>query len=59
MFSQSIFHTLLTYTPSSDGYTLVLSDNGVGLPEDMNFQNAETLGLELVMEFVKQIKGAI
>ena len=40
-------------------YTLIISDNGIGIPEDINFQNTKTLGLKLINMFVKQLKGSI
>lgn len=42
---------------NNDEYTLVFSDNGVGLPENIDLQKDETLGLELVRTLVKQLKG--
>ena len=44
---------------NSDEYTLVFSDNGVGLPEDLDFHKMETLGLDLVRTLVEQLKGTI
>jgi len=40
-------------------FTLIVSDNGVGFPKDLDFRNTETLGLQLVMTLVKQLKGTI
>jgi len=39
--------------------TLTVSDNGAGFPKDLDFQNVETLGLQLVSTLVKQLKGTI
>jgi two-component sensor histidine kinase len=36
---------------------LKVSDNGIGIPKGINFQNAETLGLQLVNILVDQIDG--
>ncbi len=44
---------------NDNGFTLTLSDNGVGFPKDLDFRNAETLGLQLVITLVKQLKGTI
>ncbi|MDP2993004.1 MAG: ATP-binding protein, partial [Deltaproteobacteria bacterium] len=44
---------------NDNGFTLTLSDNGVGFPKDLDFRNAETLGLQLVITLVKQIEGTI
>ena len=40
-------------------YELVISDNGVGFPEDIDFPNSSSLGIQLVYELVKQIEGNI
>lgn len=38
---------------------LVVKDNGTGLPEGLDFREAETLGLQLVTDLVQQINGSI
>ncbi len=38
---------------------LNIRDNGVGLPEDINFNNLETLGLLLVNNLTEQIDGEL
>lgn len=43
-----------------DGWiTLLVSDNGVGLPPDLDFRKTDTLGLQLVAMLVKQLRGRI
>jgi len=43
-----------------DGYiTFTVSDNGIGLPPDLDIGNTETLGLQLVTMLVKQLHGRI
>lgn len=39
--------------------TLVVGDNGVGLPKEFNIHNTETLGLQLVITLVEQLGGII
>jgi PAS domain S-box-containing protein len=39
--------------------TLIVSDNGVGLPQDLDFRDTESLGLQLVNTLVEQIEGTI
>ncbi|UCE40803.1 MAG: PAS domain S-box protein [Candidatus Aminicenantes bacterium] len=41
-----------------DRYTVVVKDTGVGFPDDVDMNNTETLGLQLVNDLVKQIEGA-
>ena len=38
---------------------LTVSDNGVGLPENFDFRNSDSLGLQLVTSLVEQINGEI
>jgi two-component sensor histidine kinase/CBS domain-containing protein len=40
-------------------FTLVVSDNGIGLPPELDFQNTESLGLELVCSLAEQLEGNI
>lgn len=40
-------------------YTLIVSDNGIGVPKDLDFENSETLGLQLVSILVDQLDGEI
>ncbi|OHD70610.1 MAG: hypothetical protein A2W19_03475 [Spirochaetes bacterium RBG_16_49_21] len=40
-------------------HTLVIGDNGIGLPEDMDISDSKTLGLQLVNELVKQLRGKL
>ncbi|MFA0823589.1 MAG: sensor histidine kinase [Methanomethylovorans sp.] len=46
---------------SYDGemFTLVVCDNGAGFPEEVNFRETESLGLQLVTTLVDQIDGTI
>jgi Signal transduction histidine kinase len=39
--------------------TLVVGDNGIGFPKDLDFQNTESLGLQVVVTLVKKLKGTI
>ncbi len=45
--------------PKSEIIELVISDNGFGFPDDIDFQNTKTMGLELVNTLVGQLKGNI
>ncbi|MBE9169179.1 CBS domain-containing protein [Pleurocapsales cyanobacterium LEGE 06147] len=44
---------------SDNNFRLVVSDNGIGFPQDIDFQNTESLGLQLVCTFVEQLEGTI
>ncbi|WP_406661177.1 CHASE4 domain-containing protein [Methanolobus sp. ZRKC3] len=40
-----------------EGYELVISDNGIGFPDHLDFKNTDSLGLQLVNSLVEQIEG--
>jgi two-component sensor histidine kinase/AmiR/NasT family two-component response regulator len=40
-------------------YKLVIKDDGKGLPENIDYKNTETLGLQLVNTLAKQLAGSI
>ncbi len=43
----------------STEYTLIVSDDGVGIPEKIDFRSSDTLGLQLVNILVDQLDGEI
>jgi PAS domain S-box-containing protein len=42
-----------------DEYILIVGDNGVGIPDDIDFKNTDSLGLQLINNLTKQIDGKI
>ncbi len=40
-------------------YILIVTDNGIGLPPDVDVQTTETLGLQLVAALVQQLEGSL
>ncbi len=44
---------------SGEQCTLKVGDNGIGLPPGLDFYNAETLGMQLVMLLANQLNGTI
>jgi two-component sensor histidine kinase/PAS domain-containing protein len=44
---------------SGETLKIVIADNGKGLPENIDFRNTESLGLQLVVTLVEQINGKI
>ncbi|MGZ7049055.1 MAG: sensor histidine kinase, partial [Methanobacterium sp.] len=40
-------------------YKLDISDNGIGFPENIDYKNTSSLGLQLVNALVDQIEGEI
>ena len=49
----------IIFHKKDDEFTLIIDDNGVGLPADIDFRNTETLGLQLVNNLTAQIDGTI
>jgi two-component sensor histidine kinase len=51
---------LIQLTEGEDGQcSLVISDNGTGLPNGLDFRNTKSLGLQLVKTLTKQLGGTI
>jgi len=40
-------------------FSLIISDNGIGFPEDIDFRNTKSLGMQLVITLTDQIDGKI
>jgi two-component sensor histidine kinase/CBS domain-containing protein len=51
--------TIELQSQKKDQLTLIVSDNGVGFPEDLNFRKTKSLGLELVCTLAEQLSGTI
>ncbi|MGA9189063.1 MAG: histidine kinase dimerization/phosphoacceptor domain -containing protein [Methanosarcina sp.] len=43
----------------STNFLLSVSDNGIGIPEDLNIEDLESLGLQLVTSLVDQLDGEL
>ena len=44
---------------ASEHYKLIFADNGRGFPEEIDFRNPDTLGLQLINALVNQIEGSL
>ncbi|MDO5836162.1 MAG: histidine kinase dimerization/phosphoacceptor domain -containing protein [Methanobacterium sp.] len=49
----------IEFHEEGDEFVLVVSDTGVGFPDDIDFRNTSTLGLQLVNNLTTQIDGKI
>jgi len=47
------------FKKKGDKYYLIVSDNGVGFPSDIDFRNTNSMGLQLVNSLTGQINGEI
>lgn len=46
--------------PTQDGHVeLVVGDNGIGLPADLNFRTSKSLGLQLINILTRQLRGSV
>ena len=44
---------------SDNKYDLIIKDNGIGFPQDIDFRNTDSLGLQLVTSLTAQLGGEI
>lgn len=51
--------TLSISRTEDNGMELLVTDNGIGLPEDFDFRLADTLGLQIVAALSEQLKGSL
>ena len=49
----------IKFARDDGNFTLKVSDNGIGLPDDIDFRYAETTGMQLVNALVRQLDGLI
>ncbi|MCK4829572.1 sensor histidine kinase [bacterium] len=47
------------YRDKADNVELIISDNGIGFPKNLDFRNTKSLGLQLVCSLVDQLGGNI
>ncbi|MGZ7119167.1 MAG: histidine kinase N-terminal 7TM domain-containing protein [Methanobacterium sp.] len=52
-------HIILNFSKKHDLYELVVQDDGIGIPHDINMNNNNTLGLKLVDALVNQLHGTV
>jgi PAS domain S-box-containing protein len=47
------------HTLDTGGYRLIVCDNGIGLPPDIDLENTETLGMQLITILTRQLRGSL
>jgi len=47
----------ISISKENDHYVLVYSDNGPGLPDNYNFEESESLGMQLILILAEQLHG--
>jgi len=56
---QSQGHIFITFEAEDAHYSLTIRDDGVGFPADLDFQNTESLGMQVVCALTRQLGGYI
>ncbi len=46
-------------TNSHNNYCLIVKDNGVGLPPEIDIENTSTLGMQLITILIRQLRGTL
>ena len=49
----------INFIKDTNNYKIIVSDNGIGFPKDIDFLNTKTLGLKLVVGLTEQLNGTI
>jgi two-component sensor histidine kinase len=49
----------IDFHPLDAHYEFIVKDNGIGFPEDLDYKNTESLGLQIVNSLTDQIDGQI
>ncbi len=49
----------IKFYKSDNNYVLIVADDGIGLPEELDINQTDTLGLQLVKNLIGQIEGDI
>jgi PAS domain S-box-containing protein len=49
----------IKFFKEAEKYVMIVNDNGIGLPPDLDIDNTDTLGLQLVKSLIGQIEGDI
>ena len=50
---------LIALKRKNDAFVLTVSDNGIGFPEDLDFMNTDSLGMQLIVALVEQLEGTM
>ncbi|MEO8514765.1 MAG: histidine kinase dimerization/phosphoacceptor domain -containing protein, partial [Ignavibacteria bacterium] len=50
---------LFSLNPELKKYTLIIKDNGKGFPQDVDYNNSNTLGVKLINTLINQVDGTL
>lgn len=46
-------------TKNNELFTMAIYDNGIGFPENLDFKNTDSLGMQLVISLIDQLRGTV
>jgi len=49
----------ISFRDCPDGYELLISDNGIGIPKNIDVNNSNSLGFELIHSLIEQLEGRV
>lgn len=49
----------ITITKKDEFYVMSVCDNGMGFPDDLDFYNTDSLGMQLVISLTNQLRGTV
>lgn len=49
----------ISFKTHGQEYELIISDDGIGIPKEIDFKNTDSLGLQLVNSLIEQVDGEI
>ena len=58
-FPDNVGNISVSFNKKADGLQLIVGDNGIGFPGDLDFKNTNSLGMQLVNSLTEQINGNI
>lgn len=57
--SHEVNKIAVSITKKNNFYNMSVYDNGIGFPNDLDFQNTDSLGMQLVISLTSQLRGTV
>ena len=57
--SEGKIHILLSHGDAESSYVLEIVDNGIGFSENLDFRTTDSLGLKLIHNLARQLRGSV
>ena len=49
----------IDFQKKDEEYVLIVQDNGIGFPRDLNLRKTESLGMQLINSLISQLEGEL